>query len=79
MERDTAKTLIKKALDFADGHQAAFAFQGGEPTLAGIDFFKYFVRTVGELNTKNSPVFFSIQKTGTMITEEWAKFITAKH
>ena len=35
MERDTAKTLIKKALDFADGHQAAFAFQGGEPTARG--------------------------------------------
>ena len=52
MERETAKTLIRKALDFANGNQAAFAFQGGEPTLAGLDFFKYFVRTVKELNTK---------------------------
>ncbi|UKI23188.1 MAG: radical SAM protein [Anaerotruncus sp.] len=78
MERETAKTLIRKALDFANGNQAAFAFQGGEPTLAGLDFFKYFVRTVKELNTKHSPVFFSIQTNGTMITDEWAKiFFTA--
>ena len=75
MERETAKTLIRKALDFANGNQAAFAFQGGEPTLAGLDFFKYFVRTVKELNTKHSPVFFSIQTNGTMITDEWAKFL----
>lgn len=77
MERETAKTLIRKALDFANGNQAAFAFQGGEPTLAGLDFFKYFVRTVKELNTRHCPVFFSIQTNGTMITDEWAKFFTA--
>ena len=74
MDRDTAYTLIKKSLDFADGEFAAFAFQGGEPTLAGLEFFKFFVDTVNELNTKNSRVFYSIQTNGTTINGEWASF-----
>lgn len=76
MAKGTAQTLIKKALDFADGQTVAFAFQGGEPTLAGIDYFEYFVDTVKRLNTKNSRIFYSIQTNGTMIDDKWASFFT---
>lgn len=79
MEKETAKILIEKSLDFASGEPAAFAFQGGEPTLAGIDFFKFFVNTVNELNKKNSPVFYSIQTNGTLINCEWADFFAQNH
>ncbi len=74
MTQETADVLIQKALHFADGNPAAFAFQGGEPTLAGLDFFRHFVGTVKRLNKKNSPVFYSIQTNGTQITDEWAQF-----
>lgn len=74
MSKETAQVLIKKALDFANGEPAAFAFQGGEPTLAGIDYFKFFVDTVNLMNVKGSQIFYSIQTNGTMINEEWAKF-----
>lgn len=76
MQEETAAALIRKALLFADGESVAFAFQGGEPTLRGLDFFRFFVRTVKTENRKNSPVFFSIQTNGTMIDNEWAKFFT---
>lgn len=74
MDRETAEILIKKTLDFASGEQVAFAFQGGEPTLAGLDFFRFFVEKVKLLNTKKSPVFYSIQTNGTTINGEWADF-----
>lgn len=76
MEKETAEILIKKALLYADGNKVAFAFQGGEPTLAGIDFFRFFVDTVNRFNVKNSPVFYGMQTNGTVIDEEWAEFLS---
>lgn len=75
MKKDTARVLIEKALRYADGESVAFAFQGGEPTLAGLDYFEFFVKTVNGLNKKNSPVFYSIQTNGTVIDERWAEFL----
>ncbi|MBO5935641.1 MAG: SPASM domain-containing protein [Clostridia bacterium] len=75
MEKDTAEILIKKALEYASGQPVAFAFQGGEPTLAGLDYFRFFVDTVNRLNTKNSPVFYGMQTNGTLIDGEWADFL----
>lgn len=79
MQEDTAEILIRKALDFASGEPAAFAFQGGEPTLAGLPFFQFFVDTVNRLNTKHSPVFYSIQTNGTLIDAVWADFFAEHH
>ena len=47
-------------------------FQGGEPTLAGLGFFKYFVQS---LKSKiKSPVSFALQTNGILIDDEYAKF-----
>lgn len=79
MREETAAVLIRKAFAFADGAPVAFAFQGGEPTLRGLDFFRFFVKTARAENKKNSPVFYSIQTNGTIINEEWAAFFTENH
>ena len=75
MTRETEQALIEKALDFADGAPVSFVFQGGEPTLAGLDYFKNFVDDLKKRNQKNSPVFLSIQTNGTLINDEWAAFL----
>ena len=74
MSFSTAENLIKKALELADGDSIAFAFQGGEPLLAGIDYFRDFTEAVNRLNTKNSPIYYSIQTNGTLVDDEWARF-----
>ena len=74
MTETTVQKLVKSALDFAGGESIAFAFQGGEPLLAGIDYFKTFVRLVEENNEKKSQIFFSVQTNGTLITDEWCDF-----
>lgn len=75
MTRENAKTLIEKALHFADGAPVSFAFQGGEPTLAGLDYFRNFVSDMNEINKNRSPVFLSLQTNGTLINGEWAEFL----
>ncbi len=74
MENETAFNLIKKALDFAEGESIAFAFQGGEPLIAGIDYFRFFVETVNKLNTRGSQIFYGLQTNGTLINDEWCRF-----
>ena len=51
-----------------------FVWQGGEPTLLGIDFF----RRVVELQkpfTKDKTIANSLQTNGTLLTDEWCRFL----
>lgn len=77
MSAETADVLVRQALEYAQG-QCTFAFQGGEPTLASLDFFRNFVGLVERYNTRRVPVHFAIQTNGLMIDAEWASFL-AKH
>lgn len=73
MQEDTLENMVKKAFEYADGI-ASFAFQGGEPTVAGLDFFKKFIEIQKKYNKKHIRVQNSIQTNGYAINEEWAKF-----
>ena len=52
MSEETAENLIEKALSFANGESIAFAFQGGEPTIRGLDFFRFFCKRKEEAVAK---------------------------
>lgn len=70
MTKEIAEKLIFEAFN-TDVKTINFAFQGGEPTLIGIDFFKSFHNFVNKLNTKNTIVNFSIQTNGILINKKW--------
>ena len=74
MTNETTDNLIKKALAFANGESVAFAFQGGEPLIAGLDYYKHFVDKVKAENKLHSQIYFSIQTNGTLVTDEWCEF-----
>ncbi len=73
MSDTVAKRLIERAFDTNAGY-ISFAFQGGEPTLAGIDFFKDFVSYVDRLNFDDRNISYSIQTNGLLIDDEYASF-----
>lgn len=79
MTKETANILIQSALHPANRCRAvSFVFQGGEPTLAGLEYFRYFVERVEHQNKGNREIFWSIQTNGININERWAEFF-AKH
>lgn len=78
MQEETLRQLIKQAVDYAD-HHLTFAFQGGEPTLAGLDFFRRAVALQREYNTKNLTIENTIQTNGILIDEAWAQFLAENH
>lgn len=74
MNADTQKRLILQALEYANGDEIYFAFQGGEPLLATLRYYQNFVKIVKENNTKHSKIFYNIQTNGTLINKDWATF-----
>ena len=67
--------LVKNAIEYADEY-LTFAFQGGEPTLAGIDFFKKVVKLQKQYGSskKSLRIDNTIQTNGVTLNEEWCEF-----
>ena len=78
MSEETLKNTIRKVLGNAEG-SCLIAFQGGEPTLRGLDFFRKAVDLVQHYNRKHVRVQFAFQTNGTNITDEWAEFFYENH
>ncbi|MDD5338566.1 MAG: anaerobic sulfatase maturase [Dehalococcoidales bacterium] len=78
MSLETIEEIIKKALKFASGY-ATFSFQGGEPTLCGLDFFKSVVELQNKHNVNNAAFNNCIQTNGMLIDEKWAEFLHDNH
>ena len=80
MSEETAALLIRQALDAAGKDGAlSVAFQGGEPTVAGLDFFRAFVAAVQRYNTAGLPVSYAIQTNGLGLDEGWVEFLVRNH
>lgn len=77
MSEDIMEMVIRKAFAYAD-EQVGFLFQGGEPTLAGLDFYRRVVELEQKYNFRKIPVSNSIQTNGVGLSEEWALFF-AEH
>lgn len=75
MSRETAQNLLRAAAQAAQpGDIIQITFQGGEPTLAGLDFFRDFIAMEQELIPSGVTVNHSIQTNGMALTAEWADF-----
>jgi len=75
MSDETLEAVVKRVFDEAEG-EAGFAFQGGEPTLAGLGFYQRFVSLAEKYNVRRLPVSYALQTNGTLIDNEWAAFFT---
>jgi len=79
MSTETAHTLIDKAMEYAR-YSCTIAFQGGEPTLVGLDFFRDLVAYVAKHpNPHRLEIQYALQTNGYVIDEEWAQFFAENH
>lgn len=69
----TTSAVIDKALALSETAIITFAFQGGEPTLAGLSFFEAFVEEVNK-KRKGQEIRYSIQTNGLAIDRAWVNF-----
>lgn len=78
MSEETLELLIKKALEYATG-QCSFGFQGGEPTLRGLDFYRRVVELQKKYNVHHTRIANAIQTNGILLDDEWAEFLHKNH
>jgi len=74
MREDVLETVIQKALSYAD-YKCTFGFQGGEPTLCGLDFYRRVVELQKKHNIKNVVIENALQTNGLLINNDWAQFL----
>ena len=78
MTAETLELIVKKALSYVTD-SVTFAFQGGEPTLSGLDYYRKLVELVGRYNEAGVTVAYAIQTNGSLLTEDWAEFFKQNH
>ena len=78
MEEKTMEELIRRSLAEAE-HQVTFAFQGGEPTLAGLPFYRQFAVFAEKYRKPGQRIQYALQTNGICIDEEWAQFLAENH
>jgi uncharacterized protein len=78
MPEQTLEVLIRKMMQL---HlpQSSFCWQGGEPTLMGLDWFKKVVELQKKYGTSGQSVSNAIQTNGILIDDSWAKFLNEYH
>lgn len=75
MQPETVDLLLREAFGAVEpGGSVQFAFQGGEPTVAGLDYFRGFVRKARARRPAGVQVSYAIQTNGTLLDEAWAEF-----
>jgi uncharacterized protein len=74
MNDELLEIYIKQLLESSAGPQVDIAWQGGEPMLRGIDFYKRSVVLANQYRKPHQQILHTIQTNGTLINDEWAAF-----
>ena len=76
MSAEVLEELIKQGMALERQH-ATFGWQGGEPTLAGLDFFRQVVAWQKQYGMAGQAVSNGLQTNGLLLDAEWARFLRA--
>lgn len=72
MDERTVLAILEKSLEDVD--VVTFAFQGGEPSLVGLDWFRRFVELERKINNGRVDVHYGFQTNGTLLDDDWGRF-----
>ncbi len=74
MADDLLEEYIKQLLKSHRTPEVHLAWQGGEPTMMGLEFFQRSVELVEQYRKPHQEVLYSIQTNGTLLNDRWAVF-----
>ncbi len=73
MSQAVLEELIGQTIDF--GEPVSFCWQGGEPTLAGLDFYRRAIEFQQKMAAPGQQITNSLQTNAIIIDEDWAAFL----
>ncbi len=74
MSRETLEALIRQYIEGHDYGEVVFSWQGGEPTLLGLDFFREVVRLERKY-ANGKRIENDLQTNGTLLDDDWCAFL----
>lgn len=75
MSEETLRAHIENQLDSQPDGDVMLVWQGGEPTLRGLAFYREAVRLGNELKRPGQDVQHSMQTNGTLLDDDWCEFL----
>jgi len=73
MSEDVLERLISESMAYSGGDPCVFSWQGGEPLLAGVDFFKKVIELQKKYGRSGQVVSNSVQTNATLLSSEWVE------
>jgi uncharacterized protein len=74
MPKPLLEKYIRQHIELSNSETITFSWHGGEPMLAGLDFYSEVVSLQNRYNRKGRSIINGIQTNGTLIDREWAAF-----
>jgi uncharacterized protein len=75
MSDETLELFVKQYIEGITGPEVVFSWQGGEPTLLGLEFFRKVVAFEKKHAKPGQRIENDLQTNGTLLNEEWAEFL----
>jgi uncharacterized protein len=76
MPDEVLETYMRQLCESQRGPQVSLAFQGGEPTLMGLDYFRRAVQLAERVKRPGQRVEYSLQTNGVLLDDEWGEFLS---
>ncbi|MGD8869713.1 MAG: radical SAM protein, partial [Gemmatimonadales bacterium] len=78
MSEETLETFVRGYIRDVTADEVVFTWQGGEPTLRGLDFFRKAVALQKKYARPGQTILNDLQTNGTLLDEQWCRFL-AEH
>lgn len=75
MSNEVQESYIRQAIDTQQGQEVTIAWQGGEPTLMGQDFFRRAIEYQRMYQKPGATVKNTLQTNGTLLDDAWCEFL----
>lgn len=74
MDDEVLENYVKQYIEAQEVNEVTFAWQGGEPTLMGVDFFRQAIRYQQKYRRPGMQIQNSFQTNATLLDDEWGEF-----
>jgi uncharacterized protein len=75
MSDEMLERYVRQVIESQDDPEVTVAWQGGEPTLMGVDFFRRALDLVEQYCRPGQTINHTIQTNGTLLTDEWCELL----
>ncbi|HMS66138.1 MAG TPA: anaerobic sulfatase maturase [Ignavibacteria bacterium] len=75
MSDEVLENFIKQYIEGITGNEIVFSWQGGEPTLLGLDYYKKIVELQKKHSRPGLKIMNDLQTNGILLNESWCEFL----